>query len=239
MLPLTFSQCIDHLNYQTKQLGEIIIINGNLEGRNETESMKIGVERAKGDILFFTNLDCYVPQNWVEKHLEWHSRGFDLVSGIRIQRDRIGASWNPSIYQPRNFQTFGAGFTGSNASVKRSIIEKIGWPKELPTAWDVELAFRAKSYNMIIDPSIVVEHDHSILTRKDSFLKARKYAFNSIYLMKAYNGKVGIFPNDVMPSQLLKMWKQNAWRQSFFGFCLNKFILCLGRFFGTIEVIMN
>jgi glycosyltransferase involved in cell wall biosynthesis len=186
--PKTFSKCIELLKNQTIPLDQIIIVDGNLEGRTESESMQIGVKRAGGNVLFFTNLDCYVPNDWVERHLEWHDR-FDLVSGLRINTGEYLSAWTAwHDSRPRMFQEPQLGITGSNISVKRSVLEKVGELKT-PRIWDVELGIKAeeKGIRWIIDPNIVVLHAENFLSRRQSF---RKALWISREMRKLTSGKI-------------------------------------------------
>src|SRR5207245_737717 len=33
------------------------------------------------DVILFTNSDCYVGRDWVNRHLAWHKLGYDMVGG--------------------------------------------------------------------------------------------------------------------------------------------------------------
>ena len=45
------------------------------------KARSVGASRAKGDVIFFTDTDCIVDPNWLEKMWMHHRNGYDIVGG--------------------------------------------------------------------------------------------------------------------------------------------------------------
>lgn len=211
--PKTLAYCLDNLDHQAD---EVILIDGNKEGKSESDSVRIGLEKATGDVILFTNVDCYVPPDWVQRHLVWHKLGFDLVSGNRVNINPISSSWNAYHQGKVQFvQGPGLGYTGSNASISRMALTKTGFTPPGPRGWDAWLGSEAvrQHLRMVIDPGITVKHDHEFRNTAHSMLYGRWSAAQSSATVKA-TAKAGIDPHfrstiaELVCINSVKVWKQ-------------------------------
>lgn len=242
--PKTLKKCMECINNQTVKADEVILIDGNYVGKNETDSISIGIRESKGNTIFFTNVDCYVPPNWIEKHLEWHNRGYRMVSGLRIDVDRIGSSRNPLTNgSPLFEQRPNIGVSGSNLSLDRSILSEICWPK-LRTYWDMEISLQVPRF--VIDTSVVVIHDHPYKNLKDSYYKAFRYSVAAIRMIRivreglSFNGiRVPLQPLflEVIQVNPVKVYKMYGYG-SLPRFLFNRLIFRLGQVVGIIYALV-
>lgn len=182
--------CVDALKKNAEH--ELVLVDGNKHPElSESACLKRAMNLTDAEILFFTQIDTLVPPDWISRHLRWHEK-YDLVSGVRLQLDKIGKGWNPILpHSPQFTQRPGLGITGANLSVKRSVIEKIGWPS-IPRTWDVDLGFRAIKANIpfVIDPSIPAYHDHPLHSRTESFRKSFQYTRGELQILKQHYGTI-------------------------------------------------
>lgn len=156
----TLPLCLSHLKGQAD---EVLVEEGGVDA--ELRALR----RASGDVILFTDCDCYVPINWVKKHLSSYPY-YDMVLGA------------PS--QSFKFLSF------RNFSIKREIIQKFGL-RDVPNH-DFDFACRIlKSgirYRYRLDPSIRVFHDDQEPVPPD---KLFSYAVNIALLSRRY----GLLPN--------------------------------------------
>ncbi len=111
-----------------------------------------GIEEARGDIIFLTNADCYVPSDWIAQTLKHYANpNVMAVGGPRIDIENGAAS----VF------TLGAG----NSSFRKKIVNEVGnMEKGVTAGEDTEFFMRIKhrGYDVLEDKSIVVLHDHQI-----------------------------------------------------------------------------
>lgn len=244
--PSTFEQCLRSIKGQTAPPDEIIVVDGNKEGSSESDSMRIGIEKSSGEILFFTNVDCYVPSDWIERHLKWHQRGFDLVSGNRRNINPLSSSWNAFHEgRPQFWQGPGLGWTGSNGSIKRRVVETIGFAPTEPRGWDVWLSIAAvkAGFRMVIDPAIEVLHDHEFPTLAASISRARWSSLQASRIASKV-GKDGLDPVlrntlcELLPVNAVKVWKRYPeckQANSLLRFILNRALFRFGQLTGYLS----
>jgi len=213
----TIGRCLSAISNQDypKQLFEIIVVDagssdGSLDavrklaipnlklivakGCSESEGHNIGVGNSTGEVLLFTNSDIYVPANWIERHVTWLNSGYDLVGGrVFWGGDKFTFAWNmPSPQKPTHVQQQGMGLGFSNCSVRKDFLISIGGLKNLTSQHDTEFAFRATKagMKMILDPEIVVYHDHPLGSLRASFSRSFGYALNHAIVMRTFYGKL-------------------------------------------------
>jgi dolichyl-phosphate beta-glucosyltransferase len=74
--------------------------------RGKGHAVRVGMREAKGDPIFFSDVDLSVPIEEVDRFLPWFTQGFDLVIGSR----RIAGA-TIRRHQPTLRETLGAGYT--------------------------------------------------------------------------------------------------------------------------------
>lgn len=140
---------------------------------SEVMGQQIALCRARGDILFFTNSDVFVPADWMQKHLE-HYPGTDMVLG-------------PSANLPINGLL---SLSFQNFSCRKEVID--AYPLNETRHQDLDLALRiwknrkTNGFRWDIDNSIPVStYDNPV-----SGEKAFRYLMNITILYRKY----GVLP---------------------------------------------
>ena len=139
----------------------------------------LGVERAKYDLILFTDSDCRVPPDIFERHVKT-LRGADAsVGGVAgptfVEHCRAPANrimrWskliNDDLERPQRCATV-TWATTTNLAVRRKVFEEVGgFPSEsldIVGGEDCDLGLKMSDagYKIVCDPAAVVVHDHAI-----------------------------------------------------------------------------
>jgi len=172
-----------------------------------------GVEAAKGEYIAFTDADCEVPFDWIERL----RKGLGSWNGKREglgDKNKIAAVGGPNV-TPSNDSAFGKavgsvldlltgvgaryGFKGKKVSEiyhnsgcnvlykKSAILEVGGFDETLLTCEDEELDFRIRKlgYKLLYNPEVVVLH-HRRSSYKGFFLQAYRYAIGRMQAGKKH-----------------------------------------------------
>lgn len=160
----------------------------------ESEGHNIAVRESNGEVLMFTNSDIYVEPDWIQRHLVWLDSGYDLVGGrVFWGGDKFGFSWNmPKPDKPLHTQQQGMGLAFSNCSVKRDFMISMGGLREISSQHDTEFAFRVMNAGgkMVLDPDIIVYHDHPLKSLRGSFSRSLGYALNNAIVTRTFYGRL-------------------------------------------------
>ena len=159
--------------------------------RGPATCRNIGVEKAEGDIILFTDSDCRVEWNWIERVEKcFLQNDMDAVMGkvvltpSTLLGDSISALGFPAggaIWFDKIWKVDPKGFTDSlstcNCAIRRNAFEKIGGFDEsfpFPGGEDTLLAYKLNNLNYGIKycPDIVVYH-----AARDSFRDFVKWQF--------------------------------------------------------------
>jgi len=182
-------------------------------GISEADGQTLAVQNSNSEVIMFTNSDIYVPRKWIRMHVEWLERGFGLVGGgVFWGGDKFTLAWNmPKQSGPKFAQQPGFGLGFSNCSTKREVFTRIGGLASLKSQHDTEFAFRAVrgGVRMILDPEIVVYHDHPFESLSKSFMRSLGYAMNHVLVMRATYGRMVSgegTPVSVSVGSLIKEW---------------------------------
>lgn len=182
------------VNYNRDKL-EIIVVDGNStddtreivsqykvkllteEGPGLNAARNTGIKYSRGEIIAFTDYDCVVSKNWIEKIVEnfqdphvgcvggtilGYSNDFfslycdeSLVPVLRIFKKREVVD---TIKPPLNYPA------GCNFALKREAIKKVGvFDERIRYGFDeIELIERicGSGCKMVLDPEILVRHKH-------------------------------------------------------------------------------
>ena len=134
----------------------------------------LGIQKAKGDIICFTDSDCIVEKNWLSKissffnqHSETDGIGgpvFPYSYGQNKIQELTGRIFVEDQRYPGSIKRVQLGspqgrIFGSNSAYKRSVLVKSGGFVE-PEGSNLELSLRlaANGKNLFFDPNIRVYH---------------------------------------------------------------------------------
>jgi len=182
----------DFLDSLPKQIAGAAVATAYETKRGLAAARNTGVVAAKGEILAFTDDDCYVTENYIDSVAAAFERQRDLsVIGGRIMPydpTDLRLTINESeVYQPippRSSIVCGD-VQGANMAFRRSAIQKVGGFTEFLgpgtpfNCEDADATARVIWAGMAgaYDPSIVVYHHHGRKTPADSKEIHRSYAF--------------------------------------------------------------
>jgi glycosyltransferase involved in cell wall biosynthesis len=165
----------------------------SMPGCTESEGQTAGIGSSSGEVIMLTNSDIYVPGDWIRKHVNWLTSGFDLVGGrVFWGGDKYSFTWNmPSPAHPEYEQQPGMGLGFSNCSVRRSTLIAVGGLHSLPSHHDTEFALRVVKGGgkLILDPEIEVYHDHPMRSLGGSFRRSYGYARNHVIVSRNVYGR--------------------------------------------------
>ncbi len=168
-------------------------------------AIRAGVEKAKGEICLFTDMDQSAPISELEKLLPLFSEGFDVVIGSR-GKERKEFPWYRKVLSwgfrnlrrvilLRDLIDTQCGFKSFRTDVGRNIFAKMtifqkrgkGWRVG---AWDVEFLFLAEKLGYKIKEVPVIWVDKDIARgKKKNFLKESKEMFFEILRVKINDWK--------------------------------------------------
>ncbi len=213
-----------------------------------------GLRHASGDVVAFTDDDCYVHENWLVEIEKLFSLDEDIeVAGGRVElyddKDlpiTIKTSLDPMIlkraHQVRGFSH------GCNTVARRSLIDRIGAFDErfgtgtpLP-AEDADFVYRAykSGAKMRYSPEFVVYHHHKRSKKKqaDQIDKSYKVGSGALYLKHILSGNLDVL--SIFAAQLrppLRRWMFGPNRREFFVRYLEHIFNCSYLAVGAYEYL--
>lgn len=220
--------------------------------RNAAAGRNVGIKHAKGDIIAFTDGDCIVQNDWIEK-----------IDGAFKIYDIDGLGGKVEVAKPINYieeywgnlawkliMSFGDepyivdkcklndSFVTANCAYKRKLLVKLkGFSNWFANnAEDVDLSWRAiaDGAKLMYIPNVRV-YAHNVTTVKGIAKKSFRNGYSSSKLQKRYGSKVNFDPN------IYKMLGRNVIgfikRDRDAGLNLIELICHLaGKYYGSIKV---
>lgn len=189
------SAYIEHAGYPLKLIKET--------QKGKSAGVNAGIHVARGRILALTDDDVIVTPNWVQGIIDYFEKNelAGCVGGmvklfnpedapITIKTDPTPAIVDHTNFTPHNTPVFGC-----NASIRRSVLEKIGLldvelGPGIPTraAEDIDLVYRVvkAGFQAHYVPSIVVFHNHGRRTEEQIRRIRRDYGYGMGALYAKY-----------------------------------------------------
>ena len=147
----------------------------NKKSMGPAATRNLGVKNARGEIIFFTDSDCYAPKNWIETLLkEYKTKKIGGVGGyLKPSQDNFIAKLeilqNRFLLGIKNEKIVDGtktpmGYT-NNASYRRKVLEEVGGFDESfpsPAGEDIDLKKRVfeKGYDVVYIPFPVIHLDN-------------------------------------------------------------------------------
>jgi glycosyltransferase involved in cell wall biosynthesis len=146
----------------------------NKKNFGPAKTRNIGINKSKGEIIFFTDSDCYVPKNWIEKILEEYQE--EKVAGVGGFLKPKENTWvakfellqNKFLLGIKNKKITGGsktpmGYT-NNVSYRKKILNEVeGFDESFPSpaGEDIDLKKRIckKGYRVVYIPLPVIHLD--------------------------------------------------------------------------------
>jgi GT2 family glycosyltransferase len=181
-------KCLSLIRAQTHPPMEIVEGRPDLgEGRSYADA----ASRAKGEWVAFTNADCYVPPDWLERLLSRASEGFEVVGGPRLTiGDIYSYAWN-TPYGVLHDMRSGLAFGWSNCLIRRSVLDRVPL-RDLKSNQDLDFLIRAykAGIRVCVDWSLVVVHDHPLGSLRNAMRRQFLASENYTYLLRLHHGTV-------------------------------------------------
>jgi glycosyltransferase involved in cell wall biosynthesis len=172
-----------------------------------------GAAMAEGEIILFTDSDCFPEHNWISEMIKPFKRNIEIAGvkgSYKTRQKQIMAKFVQLEYEDKYGYMQKNEFidfidTYSAAFKKKVFLEMNGYDTDFPVACaeDVELSYRLsnKGYKMVFNPGAVVYHLHP--DTLPAYLK-KKYKF-AYWRMLALKKNPAKTVKDSHTPQLMKM----------------------------------
>lgn len=228
---------------------DVIIVDN--PQRNAAAGRNVGIARATGEIIAFTDGDCIVDKCWVENiRTAFERQRIDGVGGKvlnaepenRYEEYWGNLAWNlimsfPSEPYQVKEKTLNDAFVTCNCAYTKKLLNELGCFDTFfaNNAEDVDLCWRALNAGaeLIYDPSIRI-YAHNVTTLGGIIKKSFRNGISSSKLQKVYGTRVNIDPN------IYKMLIHNIGgfikRETNAGLnCTELFFHLMGKYCGSIK----
>lgn len=157
--------------------------------RGRAIQMNQGAKAARGDILLFLHVDCFI-----QKDSMW------LIEKEVYRKGIIGGGFRQAFYDTDIFLKFNSAFGNLRVSLtkiffgdygiflRKDIFEKIGYYDNIPILEDVELCNKAKKHGKL------VQIDRFIFTSPRRYLSHGRFRLTMIFSLACLLNMVGFRP---------------------------------------------
>lgn len=229
---------------------EVII----LKNPDKTAAMgrNVGIRKARGEVIAFTDGDCLVDCNWlknIKKHFE--EADIDGLGGKVLNAEPENhyeeywgnLAWNlimnfPNASYEVKEKRLNDAFVTANCAYKKELLYRIkGFSKFFANnAEDIDLCWRAidKGAKLVYVPDVVI-YAHNVTTLKGIAKKSFRNGVSSSKLQKIYGGKFNYDPNiyRMLGKNILGVIK----RETDAGLnCIELVCHLFGKYYGSIKV---
>ena len=133
-----------------------------------------GVLNSTGDYIAFVDADTILPPEWTAVCLT-NLKKFDAVGGIAVPDGDVSYIYRKFGFKPKiTFHT--AELTGNNCMIRKNVLERIKFNKNLRDGEDVDFVWRAKTagYKVKSISNLIVKH-----IENKSYIKSLHWLFQS------------------------------------------------------------
>lgn len=229
---------------------DVVLLN-NPE-RTAAAGRNVGIKKAKGDVIAFTDGDCIVDRDWlknIKNHFE--NKEIDGLGGKVMNAPPENhyeeywgnLAWNLIMNFPDNSyevkeKRLNDSFVTANCAYKKELLYRIkGFSKFFANnAEDVDLCWRAidKGAKLVYVPDVVI-YAHNVTTLKGIAKKSFRNGVSSSKLQKIYGGRFNYDPN------IYRMLGRNilgvAKKEKDAGLnCIELVCHLFGKYYGSIKV---
>lgn len=189
---------------------QVIIVNN--PKKNAASGRNIGIEKAQGDIIAFTDGDCIVDKDWIKNiSIAFSENNIDGLGGkvlIAPPINHIEEYWGNLAWNLiMNFGdvpyivdkcTLDDSFVTANCAYKKELLISLegfsGWFAN--NAEDVDLCWRAikSGAKLMYIPNVQI-FAHNVTTKKGVAQKSFRNGYSSSKLQKVYGSKFNYDPN--------------------------------------------
>lgn len=189
---------------------QVIIVNN--PKKNAASGRNVGIKKAKGDIIAFTDGDCIVAQDWIENITRaFADNDVDGIGGkvlIAPPVNHIEEYWGNLAWNLiMNFGddkyivdkcTLNDAFVTANCAYERKLLVELkGFSNWFANnAEDVDLCWRAiqSGAKLMYIPQVQI-YAHNVTTKKGVAKKSFRNGYSSSKLQKRYGSKFNFDPN--------------------------------------------
>ena len=227
-------------------------------GKGKSKALNIGISKAQGSILAFTDDDCIVSKSWlnsIDNFFKQH-RDVDAVFGQTFpylpnnHSDLIcpccSKPFNKTSYFLFPIYHSKIGF-GNNMAIKKNAIKKIGQFKEwlgpgtlVPAAEDADLIIRLmlKKIHLAKVPKIIVFHNNWLSHKEFNDLN-KKYFLGEIGCYNYYSLKKLFFAKKILNRNFKNTTEAERVKSSIEKYFLFVFGVTISSFYYLIDRIKN
>lgn len=220
--------------------------------RTAAAGRNIGIKKAKGDIVAFTDGDCIVDKDWLKNiKIHFEENEIDGLGGKVMNAPPENhyeeywgnLAWNlimnfPDVSYEVKEKKLNDAFVTANCAYKKELLYRLkGFSKFFANnAEDVDLCWRAidKDAKLIYVPDVVI-YAHNVTTLKGIAKKSFRNGVSSSKLQKIYGGKINYDPNiyRMLGKNILGVIK----REKDAGLnCVELVCHLFGKYYGSVKV---
>jgi glycosyltransferase involved in cell wall biosynthesis len=220
------ADCIESLLNQTFRDFEIVIVDDasndrtveiitgfkdqrikclrNKEWFGIPKSRNIGLKRAVGKYIFFTDADCTVSEDWIEEGLSCFA---DDCVGVEGRIIYVSENYQPAYSDYVLENRYGGQFMTANVAYRKDILEAVGGLNEkINYRTDRELGFRISKHGKVcFNKNMIAVHPQVTLTPKGLIDMARGIE-DRAYLFRRFGDKELISWRIMTPFNLAKIF---------------------------------
>lgn len=189
---------------------QVIIVNN--QKKNAASGRNIGIEKAQGDIIAFTDGDCIVDKDWIKNiSIAFSENNIDGLGGkvlIAPPINHIEEYWGNLAWNLiMNFGdvpyivdkcTLNDSFVTANCAYKKELLISLEGFSDwfANNAEDVDLCWRAikSGAKLMYIPNVQI-YAHNVTTKKGVAKKSFRNGYSSSKLQKVYGSKFNYDPN--------------------------------------------